>query len=376
MEPYPYRCWAEVSLRQIAQNYSQVRDAVGPGVEVAAVVKSDAYGHGAIPVSRTLAEAGVRWLAVTSVDEGVALREAGVQTRILVMADSLLFTRTALLEYALTPVVHSLDGLRELDRSLANGQPRLKYHLKIDTGMGRLGVVAEAAEVVRAVCGATRLELEGLMTHFASSADYTTARTDRQVRNFERLCAGLRKAGVTPAYRHASSTNPIAYGRREAWHNMVRPGHALYGYVSPARGDAPERILEVAPALAWKARVLDVKSVREGTLVGYGGMFHTTRPTRIAVLAVGYSDGLSHRLSNRGHVIAAGRLAPIVGAVSMDLTTIDVTDCPEIRPGDSVTLLGREGDVSINAMEIGRLAGTISYDILCGIRTRVRRVYT
>jgi alanine racemase len=376
MEAYPYRCWAEVSLARIVQNYAQVRDAVGAGVEVAAVVKADAYGHGLIPVSRTLAEAGVRWLAVSSVEEGVALREAGVGTRILVMADCLPYVRAALVEHGLTPVVHSLEGLRELDRSLEDGPPRLRYHLKIDTGMGRLGVVAEAAEVVLAVREAGRLELEGLMTHFASSADYTTARTDRQVRRFERLCTGLAKAGITPAYRHASSTNPIVYGRREAWHNMVRPGHALYGYMAAARGEAPERILQVAPALTWKARVLETKDVREGTLVGYGGMFRTTRPTRIAVLAVGYADGLSHRLSNRGHVIAAGKLAPIIGAVSMDLTTIDVTDCPSVQAGDSVTLLGREGDVSINAQEIGRLAGTISYDILCGIRTRVKRVYT
>jgi alanine racemase len=174
---------------------------------------------------------------------------------------------------------------------------------------------------------------------------------------------------------HMSSTNPIAYGRREAMHNMVRPGHALYGYVSPARGDAPERVLEVSPALTWKTRVISTKDVPEGALVGYGGMFRAQRPTRIAILAVGYADGLSHRLSNRGHVIAAGKLVPILGAVSMDVTTIDVTDCPSIRPGDEITLLGSEGDVSINAQQMARMAGTISYDILCGIRTRVKRVY-
>ena len=375
MEAYPYRSWAEVSLRRIAQNFTHVRESVGAGEEFAAVVKADAYGHGAIPVSRALAAEGARWLAVSSVEEGVALREAGLGTRILVMADCLPFLRTALGEYRLTPVVHSLEDLRELDRSLDAGQPPLRYHLKVDTGMGRLGVVAGASGIVSAVCEARRLELEGLMSHFASSADYTTARTDRQIRAFEQLLVKLREAGVAPAYRHLSSTNPIAYGRREAWQNMVRPGHALYGYVSPARGEAPPCILEVAPALAWKARVLETKDVAAGALVGYGGMFRTVRPTRIAVLAVGYADGLSHRLSNRGHVIAAGKLVPIIGAISMDLTTIDVTDCPSIRAGDPVTLLGAEGDVSINAREMGRLAGTISYDILCGIHTRVKRVY-
>jgi len=155
----------------------------------------------------------------------------------------------------------------------------------------------------------------------------------------------------------------------------VRPGHLLYGYFSPARGAAPARVLNVKPALTWKASVLEAKDVPEGALIGYGGMFCAPHAMRIGVLAVGYADGLSHRLSNRGHAIAAGRLVPILGAVSMDLTTIDLTGCPSIGPGDAVTLLGTEGEVSINAQQMARTAGTISYDVLCGIRTRVARVY-
>jgi alanine racemase len=189
------------------------------------------------------------------------------------------------------------------------------------------------------------------------------------------LCGALAEEGIRPPFRHISSTNPIAYGRREAWYNMVRPGHALYGYFSPARGPAPARILDVKPALTWKASVLEVKDVQEGALIGYGGMFRAPKPIRIGVLGVGYADGLSHRLSNRGHAIAGGQLVPILGAVSMDLTTIDLTGCPEIGPGGFVTLLGSEGDVSINAQQMARTAGTISYDILCGIRARVKRVY-
>jgi alanine racemase len=291
------------------------------------------------------------------------------------MADRPAPAHDALVEHQLTPVVHTLEDLRDLDRSLAGGAARLRYHLKIDTGMGRLGARNPASEIAAAIRDAANLELEGLMTHFASSADYSTARTDRQVRAFDQLSAHLRAAGVYPRYLHASSSNPIAYGRREAWHNMVRPGHALYGYVSPAHGEAPPRVLEVRPALTWKARVIAVKDVPEGALIGYGGMFRAPRPMRIAVLAIGYADGLPHRLSNRGHVIAAGRLAPILGAVSMDLTTIDATDAPSLRAGDAVTLLGAEGGVSINAQEMARTAGTISYDILCGIRARLKRVY-
>jgi len=156
---------------------------------------------------------------------------------------------------------------------------------------------------------------------------------------------------------------------------MVRPGHAIYGYVSPARGSAPARKLVVKPALAWRATVLSAKDLPSGALIGYGGMYRAQQPVRIAILAAGYADGIPHRLSNRGRVIAAGRFAPILGSVSMDLTTIDVTAIPEIRAGDAVTLLGREGDVNIDAQEIAKLAGTISYSVLCGIHARVKRVY-
>ncbi|MEK7408991.1 MAG: alanine racemase [Acidobacteriota bacterium] len=371
----PFRTWVEISRRQVAANFRAVRAAVGPGVEIAAVVKADAYGHGAVEVARVLEAEGARWLAVSCVEEGVILRQAGVATRILIMADNLPFARPALFEYGLTPVVHSLEDLRELNSSVDAGAVPLGFHLKLDTGMGRLGACDEAAEIAATVQAATRLRLEGLMTHFASAADYTSAQTDSQIRGFNELCARLRQAGLRPEYRHMAGTNPIAYGRREAWHNMVRPGHALYGYVSPARGHAPPRILSVRPALAWKARILSVKQVPEGAPVGYGGMFHAPRPTRIGILAVGYADGLSHRLSSRGKVIAQGRLAPILGAVSMDLTTIDVTDCPGVREGDVVTLLGAEGEAALDAQQMARLAGTISYDILCGIRARVKRVY-
>jgi alanine racemase len=252
---------------------------------------------------------------------------------------------------------------------------RVAYHLKLDTGMGRLGTLAAAREIAAAAGAAPHMDLEGLMSHLASSADYSKPQTEQQNRAFAALARALAEEGIAPRFRHLSSTNAIAYGRRNAWYNMVRPGHLLYGYYSPARGPAPPRVLDVEPALAWKASVLEAKSVPEGALIGYGGMFRAPHPMRIGVLAVGYADGLSHRLSNRGHAIAAGRLVPILGAVSMDLTTIDLTECPSIGPGDAITLLGAEGDVSINAQQMARTAGTISYDILCGIRTRVRRVY-
>ncbi|MCC7499240.1 MAG: alanine racemase, partial [Bryobacterales bacterium] len=174
---------------------------------------------------------------------------------------------------------------------------------------------------------------------------------------------------------HLSSTIPIAYGLRHAWLSMVRPGHAIYGYVSPARGSAPAMTLAVKPALSWKAQVLAVKDVPGDALIGYGGIFRAPKPMRIAVLSVGYADGLPHRLSNRGKVIANGELCDILGAVSMDLTTIDASRCPALRVGDAVTILGNDGSASIDAQQIARQAGTISYSVLCGIHNRVRRLY-
>jgi alanine racemase len=372
----PYRSWVEISKSQIAANFNSIRKVVGPDVEVMPVVKADAYRHGAVEVSRTLEAEGARWLAVSNTEEGCALRQAGIHARILVMADFLPFSREAMLEHELTPVIHSLDGLREFDQLALIRQQRFRYHLKIDTGMGRLGIRSSDAQAIgEAILNAKNIDLEGLMTHFASAANYQTTQTDEQVAAFDTLLAALSTAGIHPALVHLSSSIPVAYGRKQAWRGMIRPGHAIYGYVSPALGNAPSRILKVKPALTWRASVLAVKDVPAGSLVGYGGIFRAQRPTRIAVLAAGYADGIPHRLSNRGSVIVNGKLAPILGAVSMDLTSVDVTDSPEIQVGDPVTLLGTEGKVSIDAQQIAKWAGTISYSVLCGIHARVKRLY-
>jgi len=349
--------------------------AVGPGVTVCAVVKADAYGHGAIEVSRILEEEGARWLAVSSVEEGVALRRAGRAARILVMAGVLPYEREALAEFNLTPAAHSLEDVAELDRFAGRLDKPLEYHLKLDSGMGRLGTRACPEQVAAAIGSAGSARCEGLMTHFASAADYGSLQTDHQADAFLRMRASLEQAGIAPRYFHTSSTIAVAYGRKAAWHNMVRPGIAIYGYVSPARGEAPPRILHVKPALEWKAKVLLVKDVPEGALVGYGGSFRAPRPMRIGILAVGYADGLPHRLSNKGRVLAGGKPAAILGTVSMDLTTIDLSHAGELKPGDEVTILGQEGESKLDAQLMARLAGTISYNILCGISARVRRVY-
>src|SRR6266566_10077211 len=366
-----FRSYVSISRSRIAANFRQALDAVGPGVTVCGVVKADAYGHGAVEVSRILEQHGATWLAVSSVEEGVALRRAGRGSRILVMAGFLPYEREALLEYNLTPAAHSLEDIADLEHL---GKP-IRYHLKIDSGMSRLGTRACADQIVAAIGSSSNARCEGLMTHFASAADYQSLQTEHQAAAFLEVRDKLLQAGIKPAYLHTSSTNAIAYARRDAWHNMVRAGHAIYGYLSPARGDAPTRILHVKPALEWKAKILMVKDVPEGALLGYGGSFRAPRPMRIGVLAIGYADGLPHRLSNKGKVIADGKPAQILGTVSMDLTTIDLSQKQRLKPGDEVTLLGQEGDSKLDAQQIARLAGTISYNILCAIGSRVRRVY-
>jgi len=371
----PYRSWVEVSRAQIATNFLSIRQAVNADVEVMPVVKADAYRHGAVEVSRILEANGARWLAVSSTEEGVALRDAGIKTRILVIADFLPFTREEMLARQLTPAIQSLTALNELNSLGAARHERIRCHLKIDSGMGRLGVRAPAAEIADAILSARNVEVEGLMTHFASAGNYERGQTEEQMASFESTINFLAEAGIRPSLIHLSSTIPVAYARRRAWRGMVRPGHAIYGYVSPVRGQAPAEIIDVKPALTWRATVLGVKDVPAGALIGYGGMFQTRRASRIAILAAGYADGIPHRLSNRGSVIVQGKIAPIIGAVSMDLTTIDITDTAKVDVGDAVTLLGREGNAVIDAQSIAKLAGTISYSVLCGIHARVKRLY-
>jgi alanine racemase len=371
----PYRSYALISRQQLTRNYRSVRAAAGPGVAVMAVVKAGAYGHGAVEVSRVLVAEGVEWLAVSSVAEGVVLRRAGIETPILVMTGFLPHEWSLLTDSRLTPAVHSLDDLSALDRMARESGRTVDYHLKIDSGMNRLGTRATPEEIIAVLRSVSDARLNGLMTHFASPADYTSEQTSQQTAYFSAIIEQLRCAGFAPPHIHMSSTNALAYRKTPEWLTMVRPGHALYGYVSPARGNAPRPALEVKPALTWKAKILSVKQIPEGALVGYGGSFRAPQPMRIAVLAAGYADGVPHRLSSRGKVIAAGKLVPILGTVCMDLTTIDISHAPSLGPGDEVTLLGREGDVSLDAQQIARMAGTISYAILCGIGDRVERVY-
>jgi alanine racemase len=370
-----HRTWAEISLRRICANYHALRAAVAPASQVAPVVKADAYRHGAAAVSLRLQAEGAQWFAVSNSEEGLSLREAGITARILVMGDFLDYERDALLQANLTPVIHSLARLRDLNSFAAARNVTIAYHFKIDTGMGRLGARAGLDQILPAIRDASRLRLEGLMTHFASASDFTSSQTADQIMTFESAVRQFRQAGMAPPFLHLSSSGPVAYQLRRAFGTLVRPGLALYGYVTPPDGPADPVELDVQPALTWKARVLDIKDIPAGAPVGYGAQWRAARPTRMAVIAAGYADGIPHQLSNRGHVIAGGVLLPMLGAVSMDLITVDVTGAQPVQVGDAVTLLGHDGAVTYDAKDMAAEAGIIPYAVLCGLGNRVARLY-
>ncbi|MBS1827178.1 MAG: alanine racemase [Acidobacteria bacterium] len=359
------RCWVEISRERLAANFQAIRKAVGESVAVMPVVKADAYRHGAAEVAAVLTAEGAEWLAVSSVDEGLHLRRHGVAARVLIMGGVLPWERPLLKEFELTPAIHDLADIGAIGD--------IPYHLKVDSGMGRLGVRATPREIVEAVA-AHPATLEGLMTHFASSADFSSPQTDLQVETFEAVREALSAGGHSPRYVHMASTNPVMLPRRHTWQNMVRPGIAVYGYWTPGK-EAPRPLLEVKPVLAWKASIVLVKEIERGSPLGYGAMYWAQRDMRIAVLGIGYADGLPHKLSNRGRILAGGRPAPILGAVSMDLTTIDITHAPHLKAGDTVTIIGSDGDAQQDARHLARAAGTITYAVLCGISSRVKRVY-
>jgi alanine racemase len=365
------RSWVEVSLDRIAANYHNIRAAVGPSTVVACVVKSEAYGHGMLAVSRRLVDEGAAWLAVTSTQEGMELRQAGIQAPVLVMADTLRVNFSAMLDHKLTPAVASIEDLMAFDALARARGTRARVHLKIDSGMGRLGFPSEARAMAQAVRACPHLEIEGLMSHLASASDYGSGQTESQVRVFERVSHELAEAGIRPRLRHMSASGGVAHGRRGAWLDLVRVGLSLYGYVPAPSGPAPESLIDVKPALTWKARVLQVKELPAGAPVGYGARYTTTRPTRIAVVSAGYADGVFRQLSSCGSVRARGRWVPMRGVVSMDMTTIDATDAAGLKAGEAVELLGEGFDAS----GIAALTGTIPYDVLCKIHPRVKRIH-
>ena len=373
--------WADVSLTTLRQNFRTVQKHVGAGVTVCAVVKADAYGHGAVECSKALEAEGARWLGVTSLDEAIPLRDAGVRANILLMTGFWRGEENEIVRLRLTPTVWEPWQIESLDKAAsALGVAHRAVHLKVDTGMGRLGVaVDQLPSLLASISSAKHLLLEGLSTHLASSEVMDAPSVAEQERNFDIAQRMVRDAGIEPAFVHMANTGAVI-SRRETWNTMVRPGVALYGYYLPFQRAGREVSggtlrLPVKPILTWKTRILSLRNLGPNQPLGYNGTYVTKAPAHIAVLPVGYADGYNRQLSNRGRVIVRDHYAPIVGRISMDLTLVDVTGIPGVGVGDEVILLGVADGLSVDALEHAELANSTPYEILCNISKRVPRRY-
>ncbi len=391
--------WADVDLGALADNFRAIRKFVNPTEEkrrtprkILCIVKGNGYGHGGPQVAKALEKAGSDWFGVTCTEEGIAVREAGVRKPVLVLTSFFPGEESRLIEHDLTAVVHRCEQLKQLDRAAvrflakkgrAKGGKRVSFHLKMDTGMNRLGIAPGDVE-----CFATQLakckhlDLGGVFTHFASSEVLTNTRVGEQTRlQEERFYAALdrlRALGIDPGIVHLANSAAIAT-RPETWADMVRPGAILYGY-HPGYDPAEQRPeiearLPLKAVMSLRTRIINIRSIPEGAGVGYNETFIAKRPTRIAVLAAGYGDGIHRSLGNRGSVLVRGALAPIVGIISMDVAMIDVTDVPEAEIGDLVTIYGSDGKSVRAANVIARSIGTVTSDLLCAVSQRVPRVY-
>ena len=359
--------WAEIDLDALAYNVASLKGQAGPAA-MAAVVKANAYGHGAVGIAQAALEAGAERLAVICVDEGEQLRRAGIRAPILVMGHSPVSDARRIVELELTPTVNSLEMAQALAREADAAGLRQPLHLKVDTGLNRYGLTpAEIVPLAEALRDIPALEVEGIFTHFASADEGDKRFTLEQYTVFRGV---VEKLPWIPM-RHVSNTATLL-DRPEMSLDLVRPGVGMYGlypsqYVS--------RTLNLRPVLSLKSRVARLTSIAPGDSVSYGRTWRANRPSVIALVMCGYGDGLPRVLSNRGSALVRGRRIPMVGRVCMDMFMADVTDVPAVAEGDEVVIIGRQGEAEITAQEIGDLCGTISYEILCGIAVRVPRLY-
>ena len=337
---------------------------------VIAVVKANAYGHGAGQVGRALEDAGADLLACADIEEGAALRAAGVRADILIFGALSVSDLDGLFDCRLTPTISSPGAARAVQAAAARHKQRLRYHLKIDTGMNRLGfrfdnLRRSLPELLRS----PNLDLEAIFTHFATADDPASTLFDEQRRRFDQVLADLKALGARPRFVHAANSAAVVRDPR-VWFDRVRPGLLLYGIVPPPL----QSTIALAPVMTLSSRVTAVKGMRTGEVTGYGARFTATKPTTIAIVPAGYADGLDLRLAGRGAVLIRGRRAPIIGSVCMDMIMIDVTGL-DASPGDEVVFIGSQGSDTIDAREMAETIGTIPWEIVCRVGTRIERVY-
>ncbi len=364
--------YATVNLAALAHNLSRIKRYLSPGCEVMAVVKANAYGHGALETAQALTRQGIGRFAVASLDEGIALRQAGLSASIVVLGALFEKQVSDLVAHRLTPVVSDGRILPSLAKAARTHPTPYPIHLKVETGMGRLGFSPEELlSILDNPILRSPLQVEGMMTHLADADGKDSIFTERQLGAFRTVLEQIRERGVTIPLVHTANSAAIVRFP-DAHYSLVRPGIMLYGYhILPATVPTPD----LRPVLSLRTTIVQLRTIPRGGTVSYNGTFVAPRPTRIAVLPIGYADGYSRRLSHRGSVLIQGRRAPIVGLVCMDMIMVDVTDLASVQVGEIVTLIGQQGRESIWANEVADWIGTISYEVLCGIGSRVPRLY-
>lgn len=366
--------WAEVDLGHLCHNYQEIRRRLDPTVALMAVVKADAYGHGAARCARELESVGAKWFGVALPEEGHELRAAGVRGEIFCLGGFWRGQAERLIADQITPAIFRLDMAAELEARARDAGRVAECHLKIDTGMGRLGVRwDELAGIAPVLSELEHVRITGLLTHFADADGHSPDFTRTQIDRFEEACRMMTALGFEIRWRHLANSAGI-HSYSQAQGTLARAGATLYGLVrdvlAPSSGS-----VDLRPVMSLHSRIILLKRVPAGTPIGYGRTFTTQRESQIATIPIGYADGLPRQLSNRGRVLVNGRTVPIVGRVSMDLTIVDVTDLADVQLGDEVVLLGGGAGESIRAEEIAQAAGTISYEIVTGISRRVPRRY-
>jgi alanine racemase len=369
------RAWAEIDLDAIAHNVLEIKRLIGRNVEMMGVVKADAYGHGVREVVRTLLDNGVTQLAVSMLDEAIQIRNMGIKVPILILS----YTDPSRAEEIVANDVMQTVFSTDLAMAISNAAVKLgktaKVHVKIDTGMTRIGFRPghDAVNSIKEISGMPGITVEGMFTHFASADENEREYTNMQFERYMSVCNELLKEGIDIPVKHACNSGGIMQ-YPEMYLNMVRPGVILYGLYPSSEVD--RSILKLKPAMTLKANVILVKDVEPNTCISYGRTFRTSRKSRIATIPIGYADGYTRILSNKGKVLINGEFAPIVGRICMDQCMVDVTDLShEVHVGDEVVLFGSQGNESISVDEVASQIGTINYETICVIGKRIPRVY-
>ena len=362
--------WAEIDLKAIEHNCRQVKRLLGRNINIMAVVKANAYGHGIVEVSTVLEKIGVNYLGVATTDEAVRLREYGIKTPILVLGSVLPDEVKVLVENDITLTLCSESLLDAIRKEAANGH-QVKVHVKIDTGMGRIGIWhEEALNFIKNLAEEKNIIIEGIYMHF-SSVGRDDFFTNYQIESFEKLLERIEGFDIKIPLKHAANSIATVDFKRSHL-NLVRPGFIIYGMYP--KHTFP-KLIKLKPVLSLKTRVAYIKETPPGRSISYGRSYITQKHTKIATLPIGYADGYMRNLSNRAEVLVRGRRAPVVGRVTMDQTMIDVGHIKDVKIGDEVVLIGRQGKEEIQMVKLARLAGTIAYESICAISNRVPRIY-